>query len=85
MSSLEMTARIGIVNEFLIKVRIQYAVNGVVKESVSDRRFMDASRLRIAYRECFVIAVAICLGPQILMESEDVLREVEGEFSNILF
>lgn len=49
MRSLEMTARVRIINEFLIEMRIQYAVNGMMQESVSDRRFMDTPWFRITY------------------------------------
>ena len=73
MSSLEMAAGVGIVNEFLIEVRIQYAINSVMEESVSDHCFMDASRLRVAYRERFIRTVSIHLGPQVLMKPENVL------------
>src|SRR3989338_8303558 len=55
-------------NEFLIKIRIQNSVNGMVEKTVSDTGFVNFSGLRIIYFEGMIRTMAICFIHQLLMK-----------------
>ena len=67
--------RIG--NKSLIKKWIQNLKQRMMQNSVSDRRFVNVSNLRITDKEAGVRQVSISLGQQIAMKLKDILFQAK--------
>lgn len=83
--SFEISARVGIMDKLSVKVGIQNAIDGVVKQSVSHVGFMNTSGLRVIYSERLVGTVNIGFALQLGVERIYIVREIELKFSDIRF
>ena len=85
MRSLANSAGVRIVDKSFFEKRIKQAVNGVVKQSVSDAGFMDMPSLRVIDIKTAVSAMSINFVYQIIMQCYNIIKQIAGKFLDILF
>lgn len=83
MRAFPFSARIRIMNEFLVEVRIQHAVDAVVEQPVSNGCFVDIARLGVVYLEGLIFAMLVYFIFQISMQGKYVVHQAEGELHDI--
>lgn len=62
---------------------IEFAVQGVVQESISDACLVNVSRFWVVYLEWLVRAVSICSGLECFVQRQDVVHECVLEFLDV--
>lgn len=80
MGAFSISAGKRVCNECFIKEGVQYPVNCVVQEPISNTCFMDVSWLWVVNLERVVFAVFVGLILQIVMQRQNIIHEVELEF-----
>ncbi|OGM54334.1 hypothetical protein A3F62_01095 [Candidatus Woesebacteria bacterium RIFCSPHIGHO2_12_FULL_44_11] len=83
MSALINTARIGVKNEFFIKIGIQNSIDCVVEKSVCHPRFVDTPWFWIVYLKGKIFSVPVSFVSQLLVKINKIIDQVEGKFKNI--
>lgn len=71
-------------NKLAVKVRVEYLIHSMVRESVSNRCFVNIARFWIIDFEKLVRSMAIRLLSQVVMQCEDVIHEVHSKLNNVL-
>lgn len=76
-------AGIRIVDEALVEIRIEHAIDRMMKQAVTHACLVNVSRLRVGDVERVVAAVAIRFRFQVRVERQDIVHELQAEFLHI--
>jgi len=73
----------GVGHEAMVEERVQDTVDGMMDQTVADRRLVDDPRLGVADGKPFVRAVPVCPERQLLAQRREVVRQVSLEFLQV--
>jgi hypothetical protein len=85
MRPLIIPARKRIAGKGSVKKQIQYSIDCVMKQSVSDTGFMDISRLRVVNSEIFVAAVFVSEAFQLSVKLQNIIHQIQLKFLDVSF
>lgn len=72
-------------NESSVKERIQYSVNGVMKQSVSDRCFVDVPWFGVVDSECLIATMLVGVIFKVLMKTDNIIHQSQLKLLDVSF
>ena len=66
-------ARVGVVNELWVEIRVEYAVDSMMQQSVAYAGFVDVLGFGVADAKAVVGGVGVGFGTEVVVEGKEIL------------
>ena len=83
MGTFTISARIRIVDETLIEIRVEDTIDGIMYQSVTHARLVNITAFGVGYDKMFVATMSVDVQLEVVVQLKNIVHEIRLEFEDV--